>query len=232
MRLEQSDFLLLPEMPFYRWLAASPELDPDEWRKSVASHESWMRRLEELGDVTVASTIPVTENGENYNLGFVWDRRNGLNAVHKKCYLPEEEGFWEASWYSRGKKHFTPILTPAGSAGFVICTELWFFQHAREYGRGGVHMLLCPRATPMGTEKKWIVGGRAAAVVSGAYCLSSNFSGHDERFGSWAGNGWIIEPEAGEVLGTTSPEAPFLTIDIDPDAADAAKHSYPRYVVE
>jgi N-carbamoylputrescine amidase len=67
-------------------------------------------------------------------------------------------------------------------------------------------------------------------VVSGAYCLSSNFSGPAGHHGDWAGTGWIIEPEEGRVLGTTSCEVPFLTMDIDLDVAAAAKQTYPRYV--
>ena len=48
----------------------------------------------------------------------------------------------------------------------------------------------------------------------------------------WAGTGWIIEPEEGNVLGLTSQENPFLTIDIDLKIADAAKDTYPRYVLD
>jgi N-carbamoylputrescine amidase len=69
-------------------------------------------------------------------------------------------------------------------------------------------------------------------VVSGAYCLSSNFSYRDGDAFKWGGNGWIIEPEAATVLGTTSSEQPFLTIEIDLSKADTAKHTYPRYVLD
>jgi N-carbamoylputrescine amidase len=34
----------------------------------------------------------------------------------------------------------------------------------------------------------------------------------------------------GKVLGTTSPEKPFLTLDLDLRKAVEAKHTYPRYV--
>lgn len=83
------------------------------------------------------------------------------------------------------------------------------------------------------------MGGRAAAIVSGAWCLSSNYSGAMPREGGteggaselrFGGSGWIIEPEAGEVAGTTGEDSPFLTLETDPAAADAAKETYPRYV--
>ena len=67
-------------------------------------------------------------------------------------------------------------------------------------------------------------------MVSGAYCLSSNFShrGGDEK--KWGGGGWIIEPEEGQVLGVTTGDHPFLTLEIDLRIAEAAKKTYPRYV--
>ena len=83
-----------------------------------------------------------------------------------------------------------------------------------------MHLIVCPRATLLPTRDKWIAGGRVAAVVSGAYCVSSNFSGPVGRrvpVGTCppGGAGWIIEPEEGEVLGVTTREAPFLTAEID-----------------
>jgi N-carbamoylputrescine amidase len=227
---EESDLVLLPEMPFYRWLAADREMDSKQWKESVVAHERWAERLVELGDRSVAATRPIIDNGTHFNQGFVWDAKNGDRAVHNKHYLPDEEGFWEASWYSAGGGGFSSVQVVGAEVGFMICTEMWFLQHARDYGSKGVQILGCPRATLGETVDKWIAGGRVAAVVSGAYCLSSNFSGHGGQHGDWAGTGWIIEPEEGQVLGTTSREAPFLTLDIDLGVAEAAKQSYPRYV--
>jgi N-carbamoylputrescine amidase len=229
-RSEQSRFVLLPEMPFSCWLAATPELDQQAWMESVAAHDLWMERLEELGEVTVAATRPVSTDGVNLNQGFLWDPKNGVQAVHTKHYLPDEEGFWEASWYSRGSEGFSPAEAGGLEVGFMICSELWFLQHARDYGKKGVQLLACPRATLAESVDKWIAGGRVAAVVSGAYCLSSNFSGPAGQSGEWGGSGWIIEPEEGQVLGTTSRETPLLTLDIDMEVAESAKQTYPRYV--
>jgi N-carbamoylputrescine amidase len=227
---EQSDIVLLPEMPFYRWLAADREMDSGSWAKSGAAHDLWLERLAELRAPSVAATRPVIEDGRHFNQGFVWDSKSGARAVHNKHYLPDEEGFWEASWYSAGGGGFSSVETRGTQMGFMICTELWFPQHARVYGKEGVQILACPRATLAASVDKWIAGGRVAAVVSGAYCLSSNFSGQAGQQGDWAGTGWIIEPEEGQLLGRTSRQDPFLTLDIDLEVAAAAKQTYPRYV--
>ena len=229
-RSEKSEVVLLPEMPFHPWLPSTRNVNPQAWQASIDAHDRWMARLPELGAEIVIATRPTVRDGRRFNQGFVWDAATGVRAAHEKRYLPDEEGFWEASWYARGSGAFTTVPVGRGTLGFAICTDLWFTEHARAYGKQGAHVIVCPRATPAGTVEKWIAGGRVAAVVSGAYCLSSNFSGRNEQHGTWGGTGWIIEPEEGRVLGTTSVETPFLTLEIDPSAADRAKNTYPRYV--
>jgi len=229
-RRKNSEFVLLPEMPFYLWLAHTRDIRHDQWEAAVQAHHKWIARFGDLAPAVVASTRPVIRRDDRHNVGFVWDAANNGTDVHTKYYLPDEAGFWEASWYSRGKKMFEGFETARGKVGFLICTELWFARHAREYGQQGVQLLVCPRATPASTARKWLVGGQFAAVASGAYCLSSNLCGKRPDEGEFAGMGWIIEPEAGEVLGTTTPAKPFLTLEIDLSYADAAKQTYPRYV--
>jgi N-carbamoylputrescine amidase len=143
--------------------------------------------------------------------------------------LPDEEGYWEASWYERGDEGFAPIKAGEALLGFVICTDLWFFQHSRSYGKMGAHLIVCPRATPRSTLDKWLAGGRAAAVVSGAFALSSNKINREEEKADLGGQGWIVGPN-GKVLGITSHEHPFLTLDLDLTKAEKAKETYPRYV--
>jgi len=240
-KFEESDFVLLPEMPFFRWLAHTPDVDIEQWKQAVKAHEAWIARLADLSPATVVSTRPVISpapvgaaqvNGKRQNMGYVWEQDQGIRDVHTKYYLPEEAGFWEASWYKRGDGDFSLVDTSKGKVGFLICTEIWFNVHAREYGKRGMQLLVCPRATPNLTAPKWVAGGQTAAVVSGAYCLSSNLSGTTPEGGDYAGVGWIIEPEEGRVLGLTSSQQPFLTLDIDLTIADEAKKTYPRYVLD
>jgi predicted amidohydrolase len=229
---QASDLVLLPEMPFHAWLAQTRQVDPQRWQASVAAHDRWLRRLEELGPTIVVGTRPVTQDGKRLNAGFIWDKGTGYRAVHHKYYLPDEPGFWEATWYDRGSGDFAVADRGAARIGFLICTELWFTAHARDYAKQGVSLLVCPRATPLASAGKWVAGGRVAAVISGAFCLSSNFNGGDENGIAWGGHSWIIEPEEGQVLGVTSRERPFLTLEIDLATARAAKKTYPRYVLD
>jgi predicted amidohydrolase len=231
-RTEGSEVVLLPEMPFHSWLARDREVDAEAWQDSVVSHDAWMERLSELAPAAVIGSRPVTREDRRLNEGFVWDAALGYRGVHDKVYLPDEAMFWEASWYERGDGTFDLAEVAGARVGFLICTEVWFSEHARAYARGGIHLLAVPRATPGTTAEKWIAGGRTAAVAAGAYCLSSNRGGVDDQGTRWAGAGWIIEPEEGEVLAVTSEEEPFATREIDLVRSEAAKQTYPRYVHE
>jgi len=229
-RSENSELVLLPEMPFYPWLAKTRHVDPDAWEAAVKAHDQWILRLNELSPAIIISSRPVIRHDKWFNEGFMWDAEVDYKAMHTKYYLPDEEGFWEASWYERGEFEFSIGQINKTRIGFLICTDLWFNFHAREYAKQGIHLLVCPRATPATSVGKWIAGGRTAAVVSGAFCLSSNFSGVISDEMKWGGSGWIIEPEEGEVLGVTSQEQPFLTMDVNLEVAEMAKNTYPRYV--
>lgn len=217
-------------MPFGPWPAAKRDASDDLWRAATESQAKWLARLPELSADIVLGSRPVVRDGRRLNEGFAWGTAAGYWVVHDKYYLPDEEGFWEASWYERGDGTFQSTTTSGPVVGMAICTDLWFTEHAREYARQGTHILACPRATELATLDKWIAGGRAAAVMSGGYCVSSNRSGTGSGV-KWGGNGWIIDPD-GEVLGVTTKEQPYLTLTIELERADKAKQTYPRYVRE
>ena len=185
-----------------------------------------------LSPAIVAGSRSVIRQGKRLNEGFIWDAETGYSVIHTKYYLPDEEGFWEASWFERGECGFSVGKSNKAQIGFLICTDLWFNSHAREYAKQGIHLLVCPRATPARSVEKWIAGGRTAAVVSGAFCLSSNFGGVSGEGMKWDGGGWVIEPEEEGVLGVTSQEQPFLTMDVNLEVTEMAKCTYPRYVLD
>lgn len=226
-----SELVLLGEMPFAAWLAGSEGRDADLWQAAVDSHDSWIGRLGELGDIIVAGSRPVNKDGRPHNEAFLWARDVGYQATHLKYYLPNEPGFWEATWYRPSpEKSFRAWRADEHVTGFMICTDMWFTEHARSYAAQGVELLLVPRATEGRTGAKWLAGGRAAAVMSGAFCLSSNRSGLAQGI-LFGGTGWIIGPN-GDVLATTTDEDPFVTLEVDLELARAAKGTYPRYIEE
>lgn len=228
-RVHQSALVLLPEMPFAPWLAASPGFDQHRWDEAVVWHAEWLDRLPELAPASVIASRPVTRAGARRNEGFAWSTDEGDRAVHDKRYLPDEEAYWEAHWYGHGDGSFDVFTIAGAKVGMLICTDMWSLVHAERYGQAGAEILAIPRATGRPTIDKWVVGGRAAAVVSGAFSLSSNWTA-DDGGGDFGGVAWIVDPD-GRVLAKTSRREPFATVEIDLDVAVAAKNTYPRYAL-
>jgi N-carbamoylputrescine amidase len=226
-RLMGSELVLLPEMPFAPWLPGTRDVDPAAWDDAVAAHERWLPRLGELGAGVVLTTVPISSDAGRFNQAVVW-ASGTLAGAHVKTYLPDEPGFWEASWYHRGPTTFDPVDTPGGRVGFLVCSELWFLEHARAYGHTGVDLVACPRATDATNVDKWLAAGRVAAICAGAFCLSSNRVGVGGE-AELGGRGWVADPD-GELLARTNAASPFATVDIDLEAARRAKKTYPRYV--
>lgn len=223
----QSDLLLLPELPFCPWFCREKNFTPAVWAAVVAAHEHGLAQLPELNVPLILSTRAVTRGDLRLNVGYIWSREHGLVDTHAKRYLPEEHGFYEASWYHRGPADFIAGAAGPAKVGFMICSELWAMDAARIYSRAGIHLLATPRATGRSSLEKWLAGGRTAAVISGAFSISSNRYSAELDF---AGAGWIIDPD-GLVLAMTSVAQPFVTLDCDLAAAVNAKRTYPRYAL-
>lgn len=229
----QSEFVLLPEMSFSEWLAADKTPDASRWLQAVDNHTRFIDKLGELGANAVLGTRPIINAaGSRRNEAYLWTKdSNRAIGIHEKYYLPDEEGYWEHSWYDRGPKAFDTASVGQARIGVQICTEMWFFEWARHYAAARVDLLCIPRATPHGTTDKWLAGGRTSAVCSGAYSLSSNLwypSGHKANCGGVA---WVIDPE-GNILAKTDSDTPFATVDIDLAFSRISKSTYPRYVPE
>jgi N-carbamoylputrescine amidase len=223
-----SELVLLPEFALVNPVWEAELFDRGQWAATEALSDAWLRRLSELHATYVVGTRPVSINEGRFNQGYIWSAGRGLVALRRKFFLPAEPGNWETTWFERGDQAFPPYQAGALSFGLNICTELWALDTYSTYAARGVQMILSPRATAAATTEKWVSVGVVAAVRSGAFSLSSN---RVDPTGACGGVGWIISPD-GEILATTSAEAPFATVSIDLAATIAARDEYPRYVFD
>lgn len=226
---EAPDLVVLPEMPFAGWLAASPEVDPQAWHDAVVAHTRCCARFGELDAEVVVTTQPTYDaDGRRVNEALVWTSVAGIVARRHKTFLPDEPGFYEARWYDRGPVSFDPVATPVGMLGVMVCTELWFPEHARTLGEAGVQLLVVPRATPVATADRWEAGARVLATIAGAWCVSVNRGGQTKGV-TFGGSSTIVDPE-GRVIARSTPDEPVLLAELDLDAATRARRTYPRTV--
>lgn len=225
------DVFLLNEMPFGRWIAGGPARDHRVLIESHRAHELGMSRLGDLGAPVVIGTRAVMHDGRSVNQGFVWTADRGLQVVHTKQFFPDEEGYYEARWFERGDLKFRVVDVRGLRVAFLICTDVWFLEWARHYGKRGAHLIVVPRATPGPSLEQWKTGIAAAALVSGCYVASSNRAGRDAGGQVFGGRGWIFDPDARLLAGTNTQRAVAVAT-IDTAIADAARRAYPRYVRE
>jgi N-carbamoylputrescine amidase len=229
LRQSPTDVVILPEMPFCAWqMFMTRTIDHAVWNAALAAHDVMIDRFHELNAGVVLSSRPVERNGKRLNEAFIWTPDRGYRGIRTKYYLPDEPDGWEATWFARGDRSFTPIAVgpPPLTVGFQICTELLFTEPAREIGRRGAHLIAAPRAT--GGHKRWNMAACMAAVMSGCFVASTNRRSLDSV--AFAGRSWLVSPE-GEMLCETSADTSYRTVEIDLDEATQAKDTYPRNLV-
>jgi N-carbamoylputrescine amidase len=217
-RAQRSDLVLLPEMPFFPWFSAPQEFDPKVWQAAVAAHDTWEPRLSELLPAVALGTRPVNFGALRYNAGYFWKADESLaETIHVKSCLSHQEGSWETSWYSKAIADFETATVAGIHVGMLIGLEVWLSGEARLYGEDGAQIVAVPRVHQAAVEEspasneEWLAGGRAAALDSGAFCISSTRGSHDNSTG---GAGWIVAPD-GRTLAQTSSDEPFVTVDVD-----------------
>ena len=230
--MSQTQLLLLPELIFGDWIAVNKNVDLDVKRTNLEDHENWMGKVEAIKDAHVVYSKPVISGDKFHNTAFIWHSDHGHQKLHSKSHFPEAPQFWEGSVYDKEDGSFEVFTIGELKIGVLLCTEMWFTQHARDYGKAGIDLLLCPRATGKASTEQWLRLGQTLSVISGAYCLSSNRSGVDQHDFQWGGTGWITAPINGELLGTTSDDQPFLTLDVDLTISKKAKSEYPLNAIE
>ena len=227
----QPDLLVLNELPFGSWVAARPEYDPDVWHACVRAHEKGLAALHELGVPIVLGSRAVAVDGRRCNQGFIWRQDTGLQSLHTKQHLPRSPGYWETSWTEPGAQRFQIAQVGPLRVGMLICTDIMFNEHARQYGRDGVDLIVVPRAMPPLVSHQFAVALQMTAIVSGCYVASSNRRGTDSAGEPFEGRGCIINP-IGQTVAQTSFFSRVAVHAIDTDFVASQKKRYPCNVVD
>lgn len=229
-RAAAPDVLVTNELPFGEWIASRAHFDAAAAAASVEIHRRGVEALLGLGIPAVISSRPVWEGARLANEAVLIEAGQ-VRPLHRKQYFPEEPGWHETRWFSRKAYGFDTAHIGGLTAGTLLCTELMFNEHARGYGRVGASLIAVPRATGPDQES-WQIAGAMAALVSGAFVVSSNRVGRAGPGGpTFGGQGFAFSP-SGQLIATTSAERPLSIFELDEDEAAKARASYPRYVAE
>jgi N-carbamoylputrescine amidase len=223
------DILLTNELPFGPWLASGEKFLRGAAEASIHAHERGLELLRELHLPAVISTRPVWNGKRLANEAFALEN-GAARALHRKQYFPSEPGWFESQWYVGGDSGFAAAEILGIKVGVLICTEAMFNEHARAYGKQRAALLVIPRASGENIGP-WRIAGAMAALISGAYVVSSNRVGRSPASPQFGGGGFAYAPQ-GQLLAMTSTANSVRTIELDPEASAAAQREYPCYVPE
>jgi len=226
--LAQPDLLITDQLPFGPWLAAAPRFDREAAAASVALHAEGLVALAALDVPAVVTTRPVWRGDCFVNEGVVIEG-DRVRFLHRKHVLPDQEGWRETVWYEPGCEGFITADIMGMRVGMLICTELMFSEWARHYGAQGAELIVVPRATPPGSPCQ--IAAAMAAVVSGAYVISSSRVGQVDGGPLFGGPGFAFAPD-GSLLATTSAETSLRVLELDAGLSRRQKRRYPCYLSE
>ena len=78
-----TDLLLLPEMPFSSWLAQSKKFDKNKWKITVDKHKKRIESLSNLNAKYIIGTRPIIDNkGQLLNEAFLYDTNNNISSFY------------------------------------------------------------------------------------------------------------------------------------------------------
>jgi N-carbamoylputrescine amidase len=171
----------------------------------------------------------VLASGKLANEAFVLEK-GVYHPAHHKHYFPSEPGFFETAWFHPEQPGFDAVEASGIRIGVLLCTELFFNEWARHYRRQGVQLIAVPRASGTALER-WRTAAAMAAIVSGAYVVSSNRVGRAAKGQVFGGRGFAYAPD-GTLIAETSDEEPVVVFELNPEVSIQQQREYPCYVPE
>lgn len=196
------------------------DLTPDEAQSySVSSSGETITRIHEackdLKLTVQVGALEHTHDGVLFNSVFLLGP-DKLHATYRKTHLPH---LGVDRFISPGGLAPTPVSTPLGRLGSLICFDLRFPEPSRLLALGGAQLILVSTAWPRSARLYTDFLAQARAAENRVFLLAANRCGV-ERSAQFLGHSMIIHPD-GQVLQEAGGEAPtILFAEIDPVEAD------------
>jgi predicted amidohydrolase len=227
-RFDATEILVTNEMPFGVWQPVGRKFNGDQARDWVNLHERGLDALAKIPVAAVISSRPVLSGNKLANEAFALVGGR-YEILHHKHFFPAEYGWEEKAWFETAREGFDVVTIAGLKIGVLLCTELMFPEKARWLGRLGADLIAVPRATGI-DHRMWRTAASMAAIVSGAYVVSSNRTGqHDKASPRFGGGAFAVDVDGIEVW-MSSTAQPAISVRIDRTLSEAAKSRYPVYV--
>jgi len=181
-------------------------------------------------DCAVVIAVPFFEHrapGLNHNSMLVLGPDGGRLGHYRKMHIPDDPQFEEKFYFTPGDLGFSPVQTPYGKLGPLICWDQWFPEAARLQALAGAELLLYPTAIGWLESEKadhgihqldaWKTMQRSHAIANGVFVVAVNRVGHEsvgDRSIEFWGHSFVCDP-AGRVIAEAGEGEETLIVDID-----------------
>ena len=114
-----------------------------------------------------------------------------LVSHYRKLHLYDALGFKESNKLLAGNKLFSPVASPLGKIGTLVCYDLRFPELSRILALKGSGSLIAPSGWVQGTMKEdhWLIMCKARAIENGVYLIAPNQIGN-----IFCGRSLIVDP--------------------------------------
>jgi predicted amidohydrolase len=158
-----------------------------------------------------------------YDTVVLINEQGKLISYYRKLHLYDALGFKESTKLLAGSKLFSPVISPLGKLGTLVCYDLRFPELSRILAIKGSNALIAPSGWVQGTMKEdhWLIMCRARAIENGVYLIAPNQIGN-----IFCGRSLVVDPFGVVVMDMGNTEG-FEIVDLDLSRIDVVRKSLP-----
>jgi deaminated glutathione amidase len=174
-------------------------------------------------------TKPSNNNDSFDNQYCVYDTAVFINnsgmlvSYYRKLHLYNALGFQESKKLLAGNKLFSPVDSPLGKLGVLVCYDLRFPELGRLLAIEGSNALVAPSGWVQGTMKEdhWLTMCKARSIENGVYLIAPNQVGN-----IFCGHSLIVDPFGVVILDMGTREGVEI-INLDLGRIDLVRNDLP-----
>ncbi len=158
-----------------------------------------------------------------HDTSFLIDKYGKVISTYRKIHLYDALGFKESNKLTPGSKVASPVKTPVGKVGMMICYDLRFPEMSRMLAVAGSQVLIAPSAWVRGDlkEEHWISINRTRAIENGCYVVAPDQIGN-----IYCGRSLVVDP-FGKILLDMRTRQGIGYADIDPQRVTQVRKMLP-----
>jgi predicted amidohydrolase len=158
-----------------------------------------------------------------YDTALFINNEGVLVSRYRKLHLYDALGFRESEKLLAGDKLFSPVDSPLGKLGMMVCYDLRFPELSRILTIEGSNTLVSPSGWVQGTMKEdhWLTMCKARSIENGVYLIAPNQVGN-----VFCGRSLVIDPFGVVVLDMGAKEG-LEVIDLDLGRINLVRNDLP-----